>query len=291
VHETAVASKILARVRKVYVAAGDQIARGDLLVELDDEDMKSIRDEAEARLEQAKATQAQAQTEFDRIERLLKQNAASKVEYDRTRTALLEANAKLQQARSALKLAETNLGYTRSISPLTGIVSDERVEEGDTAKPGQVLVDLYDPTHMQLVARVRESLTRRLKVGQPLPVRVDALGLRCEGEISEIVPEAATASRTFEVKVTGPCPPGAYAGMFGRLEIPLDSESVLVIPRSAVRQVGQLNVVQVGKGGSLERRAVQLGRTFGDDIQVLSGLRPGEQVAVNPVDDPETPRT
>jgi multidrug efflux pump subunit AcrA (membrane-fusion protein) len=131
---------------------------------------------------------------------------------------------------------------------------------------------------MQLVASVRESLTRRLEVGESIGVRVEALDKTCDGTISEIVPEAESASRTFSVKVTGPCPAGVYSGMFGRLLIPLDEEPVLVIPRSTVRRVGQLDVVEVADGGVLRRRAVQLGRQFGEDVEVLSGLREGEQV-------------
>jgi len=80
--------------------------------------------------------------------------------------------------------------------------------------------------------------------------------------------------------VTGPCPPGIYTGMFGRLLIPLGDEDVLVVPRTAVRRIGQLTVVDVAVDGVLHRRAVQLGRTFGDDVEVLSGLQVGERLAV-----------
>ena len=76
--------------------------------------------------------------------------------------------------------------------------------------------------------------------------------------------------------------PGVYAGMFGRLLIPLEQEQILVVPREAVRRVGQLDVVDVAaEGSALRRRAIQLGRTLGDDVQVLSGLQAGEQVAVH----------
>ena len=59
------------------------------------------------------------------------------------------------------------------------------------------------------------------------------------------MPEAQSNSRTFQVKVTGPCPPGIYSGMFGRILIPLDEEEVLVIPGRAVQHVGQLQLVDV----------------------------------------------
>ena len=89
--------------------------------------------------------------------------------------------------------------------------------------------------------------------------------------------------------VTGPCPDGVYAGMFGRLLLPLGEEKVVVIPARAVRRVGQLDLVDVvlgdgARSADTERgstlRTVRLGRTLGDEVEVLSGLRVGESVVV-----------
>ena len=99
------------------------------------------------------------------------------------------------------------------------------------------------------------------------------------------MPEAQSESRTFLVKVTGPCPPGVYAGMFGRILIPLEDEQVLVIPRQAVQSVGQLELVDVMESGHASRRAIRTGRMIGDDIEVLSGLRVGEPVVLPAVND------
>lgn len=280
VHEAAIASKLLAKVLDVSVKAGDRVKKDMVLVRLDDADLKARRQQSEAALAAAKAGRDQAKVEYDRVNKLLSQNAASRIEHDRADAALKAAEADLQRAEQALKEADTVLAYATVRSPMDGIVVDKKVATGDTVTPGQVLLNLYDPTRMQMVASVRESLTRRLEVGQSIEVTVDALGHPCQGQISEIVPQAESASRTFLVKVTGPCPPGVYAGMFGRLTIPLDEEDVIVVPRQAVRMVGQIDVVDVADGKVLRRRAVQIGRTLDGKVEVLSGLRPGEQVAV-----------
>jgi multidrug efflux pump subunit AcrA (membrane-fusion protein) len=143
-----------------------------------------------------------------------------------------------------------------------------------------MLVTLFDPKRMQLVASVRESLAQRLKVGQNIGVDLEGMKKRCTGTISEIVPEAQAASRAFQVKVTGPCPAGIYTGMFARMLIPLDEEEVLVVPHSAIRHIGQLELVDVVEKGHPRRRAVRTGRTFDDNVEILSGLRAGEEVAV-----------
>ncbi len=280
VQQSAVASKIRANVIEVNVTAGQEVKKDEVLVRLDDADLKARVQQAKASVIAARATRDQAKVEADRIEALFKKNAAAKIERERTVTDLKTAEARLKQAEQVAREAETVLGYATIRSPMTGKVVDKQVEVGDTVVAGQVLVTLYDHTRMQLVASVRESLTQRLKVGQKIGVTLESLEKTCMGTISEIVPEAESASRTFAVKVTGPCPPGIYPGMFGRMLIPLDDQEVLVIPQSAVRRVGQLTVVDVVNGGELRRRSVQLGRRFGQDVQVLSGLGEGERVAV-----------
>ncbi|MCA8949663.1 MAG: efflux RND transporter periplasmic adaptor subunit, partial [Planctomycetes bacterium] len=134
---------------------------------------------------------------------------------------------------------------------------------------------------LQLVAIVREELAGRLTVGQPVEVSLDALDGNCEGTIAEIVPAAATQSRSFEVKVTGPCHPGVVTGMFGRLHVPLGTESRLSVPTGAVRQVGQLDFVEiVGDDDAVERRYVRTGRRDDAEVEILSGLAAGEVVLV-----------
>ncbi len=211
---------------------------------------------------------------------MVKSQAVSQQEYDNKATALRLATADLSRAQETAKEAQATLQWATIRSPIDGMVIDKKVDAGDMATPGQVLVTLFDPKRMQLVASVRESLTRKLRVGQDIGVRIEGLDKECNGTVSEIVPEAETASRTFQVKVTGPCPTGIYSGMFGRILIPLEEEQVLAIPRRAVRKVGQLELVDVAEGGRPVRRAIRTGRALGERVEVLSGLREGEEVVL-----------
>ncbi len=231
-------------------------------------------------VDRASAVKANAESELRRLTPLRKQNAASANEFIRAETAVKTADADAQRAGQAVLEAKSLLEYATVKSPLDGIVVDKKVDVGDTVLPGQVMAKVYDPTSMQLVASVRESLTQRLRVGQPIGVRVDVLAKTCQGKVTEIVPESETGSRTFQVKVSGPCPPGIYSGMFGRILIPLDEEEVLVVPQEAVRRVGQLELVEVADAGVVQRRAVRTGRLIDGRCEVLSGLRPGEEVVV-----------
>jgi RND family efflux transporter MFP subunit len=211
---------------------------------------------------------------------LLKSNAVSRQEYERVATVVRTSTAELHRAEEAVNEVQATLEWATVRAPMDGTVIDKKVDVGDLVRPGQVLVTLFDPKRMQLVASVRESLTRRLEVGQSIGVEIEGINKQCTGTISEIVPEAQVASRAFQVKVTGPCPAGVYTGMFGRVLIPLEAEPVLALPRQAVRSVGQLELVEAVEQGRSSRRTVRTGRVFSDDVEVLSGLQEGEQVVI-----------
>lgn len=280
VHEAVVASKILARVEEVRVKAGQEVKQGEVLVVLDKADLKSRIDQATSAENAAKARFDQAEIEFGRAGRLRARESITKSELDQANTAIRSAKAELERARQALEEARIMEAYATVRTPLSGRVIDKKVNAGDTVSPGQMLVTMYDPSQMQMVACVRESLALRLKVGEQVPARLDTLGYDCHATVSEIVPEAQLESRSFHVKVTVPCPRDVYSGMFGRILIPLEDEDLLIVPAAAVRRVGQLDEVDVVADAVLSRRAVQLGRTLDEGLEVLSGLKEGEKVVL-----------
>ena len=151
----------------------------------------------------------------------MKSKAVSRQEYEKAATALRSAEADSARAQETVNEVQATLDWATIRSPIDGTVIDKKVDVGDMVTPGQMLVTLFDPKRMQLVASVRESLAHRLQVGQRSACRSRGSTSSAAGTVSEIVPEAQSASRTFQVKVTGPCPTGIYSGMFGRILIPL----------------------------------------------------------------------
>ena len=281
VYQSTVAAKIMEKVMEINVIAGQKVQKGQALVRLDDRTLKNNVQQAQSMMDSAQAKRNQAKSRYDDIKAAFNKKVATHTELSDAENAYKSAEAELAHAADAVASAKINLTYATIESPMTGTVIDKKVDVGDTVSPGQTLLVLFDPGRMQLVASVRESLAMGLKVGQPIGVRIETLDQTCTGTVSEIVPEASSASRTFSVKVTGPCKPGVYAGMFGRLQIPMGEERLLVIPAAAVQTVGQLTMVEVAKDNRLLRRAVQLGQKVGEDqVQVLSGLSEGELVAV-----------
>ncbi len=283
VHEAVIAAKILARVTEVNVVSGQSVEAGAVLVRLDDQDLQSRLKQAMAAADAAEAMLTQAEADFGRASGLLQSNAIARADFDHADAKLKTARADRQRAGEALTEASILSDYAIIKAPFAATVIEKKVEVGDTVAPGQPLLTLYDPDKMQMVASVRESLALELRVGQQLPAQLESLGHDCLATVSEIVPRAETGSRSFDVKVTGPCPEGVYSGMFGRLLIPLEDESILIVPLAAVDRVGQLTLVEVAADGLLQRRNVLLGRSLDHDVEVLSGLRAGE-VVLSPID-------
>jgi membrane fusion protein (multidrug efflux system) len=280
VHEVSVSAKIMAVIEDVRVGAGQAVRAGDLLVVLDDDALVARVAQAEATADAARAAAERAAQDLGRAQRLAAQNVVTEAELDAAFATAKSTDADRIRATQAIEEARVMLGYARLTSPISGIVVDKRAEAGDTAVPGQVLVTLYDPTQMQMVASVREGLASRLKVGAEVPAMLENLGIECHATVREIVPESQAESRSFLVKVSGPCPPGITSGMFGRIAVPLEDESLIVVPERAIRRVGQLTMVDLFTDGRVVRRAVRLGREIDADREILSGLSAGDRLAV-----------
>lgn len=280
VHETAVASRIIGRIKTLNVTrAGQPVQQGEVLVEMEASELQAGLDQASASLKAAETRREKARLDFDRSQELVKQGAAAPDRVDTDKAAYEAAMAEAERAQQAVAAATSSLDYATIKAPITGIVVDKRVSQGDVVQPGQLICTIYDPTRLQLVATVREELAGRLKVGQPVDVTLDALGKECQGQIAEIVPDAQSRSRSFEVKVTGPCQAGIVTGMFGRLHVPVDDRNELQVPAAAIRSVGQLDFVYaIDRQGDMERRYIRSGRRRGDRVEVLAGLEAGEVV-------------
>ncbi len=284
VQEARIAARILGRVRALHVEkAGQPVQAGALLVELDDADLIARLGVARAQAKSAEEVLAQAKRDLERIQALFEQKIAAPDQLDRERSRATQAEAEADRSKQAVRAAETELAYTRITAPFAGIVVDKLVDRGDTVTPGQLLMVLYDPTRMQLVASVREQLARALRIGQEVEVVIDALALRCHGQLAQIVPRSEGGSRSFDVKVTGPCPDGIYSGMFGKLVVPLGTRKAILVPATAVRAIGQIDLVQVVlPDGGLLRRFVVVGAARGDEVEILSGLAAGETILIEP---------
>ncbi len=263
-------SRISAYVKEIFVSAGNAVTNGQVLATLDDREM----------IEQLAAAQAQlkqAETEYQRTRQLFEKTAT-------TEQALTAAESAFNAAKAQVDQIHVMLTYCRIVSPIHGVVTDRRIEAGDLANPGQVLMTVYDPVNMRLEAPVPMRLLERLQLGQDVDVQLDRPASVFQGRVSEIVGEIDPLSRTQKVKVhIDDANRSILPGTFGRLWVADTPHDGVLVPRSAVYAVGQLELVQVVQNGRVIRRLVKTGAVFGDRVEILSGLEGGETILAQPV--------
>jgi len=280
---TEISARVQAAITRISVGAGDTVAEGDVLIELDRKDFEAQLSQAQAALDAADAATHQAQDVYDRAVRLRKANpgALAEQEFNQMYSNLLTAQANQSGARQRVAEAQVRLAYTTIKAPKSGTVVDRWAEEGDLTQPGVPLLSLYDRTSLRLEVPVMENLATKMQKGDELTVHIDALKRDFPGVVDEKVPQAEAASRSFLVKVRLPESGELYEGMFGRLEVPAGIRRHLCLHTGALQRVGQLEFVTVidPSTGNRERRFVKTGRR-GDELhrEVLSGLEAGEQV-------------
>jgi RND family efflux transporter MFP subunit len=281
--ETVISPIITATISSIAVWAGDEVQVGEELVTLDSRELKARVDQAQQAAVAAKARLNQTEKDLARVQRIMKADpgAVSKAERDRMQTSLRTARAELVRLRRQKDEAQTALSYSKLTAPIAGRIVERLADPGDTARQGEPLLRMYDPTTLRLEASVRESVASKLAKGQQLSAEIDALKKQYSVVVDEIVPSADPGSRSFLVKVSLPDGAGLYPGMFGRLMIPLGQTEKIIIPRAAVTHVGQLDFVTVKTKQGPVRRYVRLGQPSVDDrVEIISGLSPGEQILI-----------
>jgi RND family efflux transporter MFP subunit len=253
--------------------------------------------EVDQALKAATADRQFAEATLNRYKALLAKNSLSRQEFDgaeaRYQSALAsersmeaktqQVKARQQQARSQRDSAQTYLSYSRIVSPLDGIVTAKSVDAGTVVMPGTPLLTVEDTARYRLEASLPEEYVPYAKSGDNVSVSTEHG--QFEGRVAEVVPVAEVSSHTFLVKIDLPPDCNCRSGEYGQASFPIGETKGLAVPSSAVVDHGELQgIFVVGTDGKVEYRLVKTGKTFGNQVEVLSGLTAGEKVAVSQID-------
>lgn len=278
--ETIISSKIPAHVKAIHVFPGKKVKAQDLLVELDDRDLKAKYGQASSGLEAAKAAKNQAESSYKRFQNLVKTGAATQAEFEGVEAQYQMASAKVREAENAIKELEVMLGYTEIRAPYSGMIVDKMIDKGTLAAPGMPLLRMEDSGNLRLEVFVPESRRSTLTIGKTLIVGISSIDEEIPGTIEEIVPSSDPRSRSFLVRIGLEFDPDIKTGMFGRCYLPLQTRKMILVDKGALYQVGQLDMVQVKSGDSIETRLVRIGSEREDKMEILSGLNAGDEVII-----------
>jgi len=307
-----VAARTMGTVLQVAVREGDTVKRGQVLAQLDEREMVSRRNAAQAGAQGATAgvaqatkalAAAQAQADvmkktYDRYAYLKEQKSVSPQEFDEITAKQQAAQANLEQAKAGLRQAEAGASqaeaearaaqevasYARVVAPFDGRVIRRTVEPGSLVSPGIPLFIVEDTSRYQLEATLPAEALAIVKKNASARVELDALADKSwTGKVAEIEAGADPASHTLKARIDLPKEAGVQSGMFGRAFVPRGEKRALMVPVAALVNRGQLRgLYVVGDGGLVHWRVVTLGKPLGNQVEVLSGLTGGEAVVLNP---------
>jgi RND family efflux transporter MFP subunit len=296
---------------------GDKVKEGQLLAEIDapelDQQVRQARasvDQTGAALEQANANLVQGQTNerlykttAERWQALVAKGAVSRQDNDTYQAQYQAQVANVQALGKAVNVAKSNVGaaeanlqrlmemqrYVHVLAPFAGVITQRNVDVGALVNEGNTLLYRISQTgKLRIYVNVPQSDAGAVKIGQPAKITItDLAGHVFAGTVTRTADALDSASRTLLVEIQVPNEkglllPGMYAQVnftTPRAEPPLLIKGDALIVRSSGPQVA---VVKEDK--SIHFQPVTLGRDYGDKIEILSGLNPGEQLAVNPGD-------
>jgi len=290
-----ITAKGTGRVQKLVFELGDRVNKGDLIAELEDDELQQQVSRATASLAVVLASTKQRQAELEnsrahlgRAETLLKEGLIPKADYESRVTAyqVVQAQLQLSQAQERQAQAEINelkirLSQTKIYAPMTGHVAKRHVDAGALVSPSTPILSLVNQSTMVTMANVPEREVGKLRVGNKAHIEVDAFGDRSfAGRVARIGPvlDAATRSATVEVEIPNP-EGGLRAEMFARVKLDLEStRQTVLIPREGLVYRGQQPGVYINQNGRPEFRPIETGLTIGEDVEVQSNLDAGASI-------------
>lgn len=257
--------------QRVCVDEGDRVGKGDLLAELDPTSARQTFDAARAALDQASDAS-------ERLQQLYEAKSLPEIKW-------IEAQTRLQQARSAFAIAEKNLADCRLYAPFAGVVGQRRMSVGETALPGVPALTLLEIGRVKVRFSVPEQEIASMAADSRIRVVVPALGdTSFVAGRAEKGAVANPSAHTYEVRAALENRGGRLLpGMVCRVTVtPASAVEEFALPVRAVQQAGDgSRFVWRVDGDSVVRADVRTGRFVGNDIVIESGLRTGDRIVVD----------
>lgn len=276
-------TRIMGQVEKVYVKLGEKVKKGQLLLQISNKDILAKKQQAEANILLSETVVADATRNLERYQSLFDKKSASKKELEGMQIQKQLAEAKLAGAKGMLAQVNETLKYANLRAPYKGRVTKHFVKAGDMASPGMPLLSIEKKGKYEVIARVPESEISKIKVGDKVGVELSAQNkLRLQAKVTEVNPSALDSGNQYEVKLqlSDIQDPNLklYSGMFAKVYISMGETKRILLPKSVLIEKGQLiGVYTLSQSNTALLRWIRIGKTFGDSVEVLSGLSAGEK--------------
>jgi membrane fusion protein (multidrug efflux system) len=281
-----VAFLVPGRTLKVLHREGELVLKGELLAELDAENLAHALEAAHAQAEAARAGANQAGQEYQRMKQLFDNQALAPNDFAKFTAARDASQQQLQQALAGEGAARRNLADARLTAPLTGYVSRRLVEPGVMVAPGQPAFEISPMDPVEVNVGVPETDIRLVKLGKPASVTVPALpGRTFHGLVKVVNVAADPATRTYMTRITVPNPDkDLKVGMVAEVAITGSHKlDMLCLPANAIvrdPQGATLVYQYFPDQGRVYSKRVEVGMVLGQRVQIRSGLNGNETIVV-----------
>jgi membrane fusion protein, multidrug efflux system len=283
VNQGTVAAQTSGRVEAILYDVDDFVPAGAVIVRLRATEQRAGLLQAEAALREATARETEAQTRYQRMADMYERKVVPKATFDEVAANREAAVARLAAARAALGSAKEGVAYTEVRAPYAGVVTKRLVQVGETVSPGTPLVSGISLQYLRVTVDVPQSIVEQVRHIKKGAVYVE--GRRIEATKVTVFPEAASPSSTFRARLELPeNATDLYPGMFVKVGfVTGEADRMLVPARSLVERSEVTAVYVIDAGGRTSMRQVRVGDRFDGRVEILSGLAPGERVALDPL--------
>lgn len=284
VNQATLSAQTSGRVIELPFDVDDYVPAGAVVVRFTDVEQQAARRQAEAALRAAEAAAREAEAEYTRIAEIYARRLVAKAQLDQATARRDAARAALEAAQANLRSAIEQADYTVIRSPYSGIVTARHVQVGETVRPGQPLISGLSLGALRVQVEVPQSDVAVIRERRRAAVLLAGEGRRVEAREVVVFPYADPATHTFKVRVELPeVETGLHPGMIVKVAFDIGEAERLLLPVSALVRRSEVAGAYVHTGETLVLRQLRLGHRFGDRVEVLAGLRPGERVASDPV--------
>ena len=283
INQATVSAQTSGRITQINYDVNDFVPAGAVIMKLRATEQRAGLQQAQAALQQASTRSAEANSQYQRVAGLYKDKVATQQEYD---TALADrdaAKAALESAQAAVDSAKEGVAYTEVRAPYAGIVTKRLVEVGETVQSGTALMSGVSLQYLRVNVELPQSVVEKVRASKKAAIYVD--GKRVEATSFTVFPQADSTTHTFHARANLPeNATDLHPGMFVKVGLVIGETQSLLIPASSVVTRSEVTAVYVlDANGQVKLRQIRLGKTVGDRIEVLAGLKAGDQIALDPI--------
>jgi len=268
-------------VSAVLVELGQTVEKNQLLAKIENEELGAKKAQVTAMVSEATAGFVLAEKEFNRMTRLVEAGSATQRELDMATSQYNRAKAGLSQAEKALDEVNAMVSYTQIKAPFAGSITEKMIDEGALIDPSHPLFVIENNAAPEVQVFVPTSLHKAMEIGDVLTVHVEGEDRKLQAKVSELSNSASQTGGQFSARLTLIDGLGLFNGSYAKVFIPQNaaSKAKVVIPENALISRGQLlGAYVISKDGKAVLRWIRTGKTFENQVEILSGLSAGEQI-------------